>query len=99
MIDGASGSCGKVIGEIVTDKSIKISAAITNNGPNAGHTFVDEKGNKMVFIISLFHQLIWLRNYILDPVPQLTQKFLQMNMKDLIRLSGFEKFMFMKEFH
>lgn len=51
VIDGAAGSCGKgkVIGEIVTDKSIKISAAITNNGPNAGHTFVDEKGNKMVF--------------------------------------------------
>ncbi len=51
VIDGAAGSCGKakVIGEIATDKSIKLGAAITNCMPNAGHTFVDEKGNKTVF--------------------------------------------------
>lgn len=51
VIDGGIGSCGKgkVIGEIATDKSIKISAAITNCSPNSGHTFVDEKGNKTIF--------------------------------------------------
>lgn len=51
VIDGAAGSCGKakVVGEIATDKSIKLGAAITNCMPNAGHTFVDEKGNATVF--------------------------------------------------
>lgn len=51
VIDGAAGSCGKgkVIGELATDKSINIRAAITNCMPNAGHTFVDERGNKFVF--------------------------------------------------
>jgi hypothetical protein len=51
VIDGAAGSCGKakVIGEIATDKSIKLGAAVTNCMPNAGHTFVDEVGNKTVF--------------------------------------------------
>ena len=51
VIDGAAGSCGKakVVGEIATDKSIKVGAAITNCMPNAGHTFVDEKGKTTVF--------------------------------------------------
>lgn len=51
VIDGEAGSCGKakVIGEIATDKSIKLGAAITNCMPNAGHTFVDENGNSTVF--------------------------------------------------
>lgn len=51
VIDGAAGSCGKakVIGEIATDKSIKLGASITNCMPNAGHTFVDEKGKSTIF--------------------------------------------------
>lgn len=51
VIDGEAGSCGKakVVGEIATDKSIKLGAAVTNCMPNAGHTFVDEKGNATVF--------------------------------------------------
>lgn len=51
VIDGAAGSCGKakVIGEIATDKSIKLGASVTNCMPNAGHTFVDEKGNATIF--------------------------------------------------
>ena len=51
VIDGAAGSCGKakVVGEIATDKSINLGAAVTNCMPNAGHTFVDENGNKTVF--------------------------------------------------
>ena len=51
VIDGAAGSCGKakVCGEIATDKTINLGAAITNCMPNAGHTFVDENGNKTVF--------------------------------------------------
>jgi len=51
VIDGETGSCGKakVIGEIATDKSIKLGASITNCMPNSGHTFVDEKGQKTVF--------------------------------------------------
>lgn len=51
VIDGAAGSCGKakVVGEIATDESINLGAAITNCMPNAGHTFVDEKGNTTVF--------------------------------------------------
>lgn len=51
IIDGAAGSCGKakVVGEIATDKSIKVGASVTNCMPNAGHTFVDKKGNKTVF--------------------------------------------------
>ncbi len=51
VIDGEAGSCGKakVIGEIATDKSIKLGASITNCMPNAGHTFVDEKGNATIF--------------------------------------------------
>lgn len=51
VIDGAAGSCGKakVIGEIATDKSIKLGASVTNCMPNAGHTFVDEKGNSTIF--------------------------------------------------
>lgn len=51
VIDGEAGSCGKakVIGEIATDKEINLGAAITNCMPNAGHTFVDEKGKKTVF--------------------------------------------------
>lgn len=46
VIDGAAGSCGKgkVIGELVTDPDIKISASVTNCMPNAGHTvFIDKK--------------------------------------------------------
>lgn len=51
VIDGAAGSCGKakVIGEIATDKSIKLGASVTNCMPNAGHTFVDEKGQTTIF--------------------------------------------------
>lgn len=51
VIDGVAGSCGKakVIGEIATDRSIKVGAAITNCMPNAGHTFMDGKGNRIVF--------------------------------------------------
>lgn len=51
VIDGAAGSCGKakVVGEIATDKSIKLGAAVTNCMPNAGHTFVDEEGRPTVF--------------------------------------------------
>ena len=51
VIDGEAGSCGKakVIGEIATDKSINLGAAITNCMPNAGHTFVDENNNATVF--------------------------------------------------
>lgn len=51
VIDGEAGSCGKakVIGEIATDSSIKLGAAVTNCMPNAGHTFVSEKGEKYIF--------------------------------------------------
>ena len=51
VIDGAAGSCGKakVVGEIATDKSINLGAAVTNCMPNAGHTFVDENGTATVF--------------------------------------------------
>lgn len=51
VIDGAAGSCGKakVIGEIATDKQVSLGAAVTNCMPNAGHTFVDEKGKATVF--------------------------------------------------
>ena len=51
VIDGEAGSCGKakVIGEIATDNSINLGAAVTNCMPNAGHTYVDEKGNATVF--------------------------------------------------
>ncbi len=51
VIDGAAGSCGKakVVGEIATDPKIQLGASITNCMPNAGHTFVDEKGNKTIF--------------------------------------------------
>lgn len=51
VIDGEAGSCGKakVIGEIATNKNIKLGASITNCMPNAGHTFVDKKGRKTVF--------------------------------------------------
>lgn len=51
VIDGEAGSCGKakVIGEIATDKSIKLGASVTNCMPNAGHTFIDEKGTVTIF--------------------------------------------------
>lgn len=51
IIDGEAGSCGKakVIGEIATDQSLNIGAAITNCMPNAGHTFVSETGKKYIF--------------------------------------------------
>jgi len=51
VIDGAAGSCGKakVVGELATDKDVNIGAAVTNCMPNAGHTFVSEKGDKYVF--------------------------------------------------
>ena len=50
VIDGAAGSCGKgkVVGEIATMKNINLGAAITNCMPNAGHTFVSNKGKKIV---------------------------------------------------
>lgn len=51
VIDGAAGSCGKakVVGEIATDKNIKLGAAVTNCMPNAGHIFVNEKGEPTIF--------------------------------------------------
>lgn len=51
VLDGGAGSCGKakVIGEIATDKTINLGASVTNCMPNAGHTFVDEKGKKTIF--------------------------------------------------
>lgn len=51
VIDGEAGSCGKtkVIGEIATDKNIRLGAAITNCMPNAGHTFMSLDGEQTVF--------------------------------------------------
>lgn len=51
VLDGAAGSCGKakVVGELATDSTINVGAAITNCMPNAGHTFVDSKGKSLVF--------------------------------------------------
>ncbi len=51
VIDGAAGSCSKakVIGEIATLESINLGAPVTNCMPNAGHTFVDEKGQATIF--------------------------------------------------
>lgn len=51
VIDGETGSCGKakVVGEIATDKNVKLGAAVTNCMPNAGHTFVNEKGEPTIF--------------------------------------------------
>lgn len=51
VLDGAIGSCGKgkVVGEIATDPNIVLGASVSNCKPNAGHTFVSEKGEKMVF--------------------------------------------------
>ena len=51
VIDGEAGSCGKakVVGEIATDIEINLGASVTNCMPNAGHTFVDENGNRTVF--------------------------------------------------
>lgn len=51
VIDGEAGSCGKakVIGEIATLENINLGAAVTNCMPNAGHTFVDEKGQPTIF--------------------------------------------------
>jgi len=51
VIDGQLGSCGKgkVIGEIATDESINLGAAVSNCMPNSGHTYVDSFGKKTVF--------------------------------------------------
>lgn len=51
VIDGETGSCGKakVVGEIATDKNVKLGAAVINCMPNAGHTFVNEKGEPTIF--------------------------------------------------
>ncbi len=51
IVDGAAGSCGKgkVIGEIATTEKINLTASVTNCMPNAGHTYVDDKGRKIVF--------------------------------------------------
>lgn len=51
VIDGEAGSCGKakVVGELATDPSLNVGASITNCMPNAGHTFVDERGKNYVF--------------------------------------------------
>lgn len=51
VIDGEAGSCGKgkLIGELATDRSVCVGAAVTNCMPNAGHTFVSENGKKLVF--------------------------------------------------
>lgn len=50
ILDGAAGSCGKakVIGEFANERN-NLGAAITNCMPNAGHTYVDKKGNSYVF--------------------------------------------------
>ena len=44
ILDGMIGSCGKgkVTGLINTVYNDKILAAVSNNGPNAGHTFIDK---------------------------------------------------------
>ncbi|MDE5888996.1 MAG: adenylosuccinate synthetase, partial [Bacilli bacterium] len=51
VLDGAAGSCGKakVVGELATDTTINVGAAITNCMPNAGHTFVAHNGKSLVF--------------------------------------------------
>ncbi len=51
VLDGAAGSCGKakVVGELATDSTINVGAAITNCMPNAGHTFVSHNGKSLVF--------------------------------------------------
>lgn len=51
IIDGEAGSCGKakVIGEIATLEGINLGASVTNCMPNAGHTFVDERGHATIF--------------------------------------------------
>ena len=51
VIDGEAGSCGKakVVGEIATLEGIKLGAAVTNCMPNAGHSYVNKDGEKMVF--------------------------------------------------
>lgn len=51
VLDGAAGSCGKakVIGEIATDKTLTLGASVTNCMPNAGHTFVSNRGKKTIF--------------------------------------------------
>lgn len=51
IIDGEAGSCGKakLAGEIATDKRLNIGAAVTNCMPNAGHTYVSEKGASCIF--------------------------------------------------
>ncbi len=51
VLDGAAGSCGKakVVGELATDSTINLGAAITNCMPNAGHTFVSHNGKSLVF--------------------------------------------------
>ncbi|MCX4365187.1 MAG: adenylosuccinate synthetase [Bacilli bacterium] len=51
VLDGVAGSSGKakVIGEIATDITINLRASVTNCMTNAGHTFVDERGKKLVF--------------------------------------------------
>ena len=66
VIDGEAGSCGKakVIGEIATDTSINLGAAVTNCMPNAGHTFVNENGTATI------RQSILILNYLLDLVLQ-----------------------------
>ncbi len=48
IVDGQAGSCGKgkVIGQFALQKNVEV--AITNNMPNAGHTFVKD-GKKRVF--------------------------------------------------
>lgn len=50
VIDGEAGSCGKakVVGEIATDNTINLGAAITNCRPNVGHIFIDENRKKNI---------------------------------------------------
>ena len=57
VIDGEAGSCGKakVVGELATDPSLNVGASITNCMPNAGHTFVDERGK--VMFLEIFQYL------------------------------------------
>lgn len=63
ILDGAIGSCGKgkVIGEIATDETVNLGAAVTNCMPNAGHTYVSENNEKFVFTnipVSIINQKI-----------------------------------------
>ena len=85
VIDGEAGSCGKakVVGEIATDNTINLGAAITNCMPNAGHTFVDEMEMPLFLEIFQYHVLIQTLTCLSGQEVQLIWKFLWTNMKEL----------------